>query len=642
MLIFDQLKKSDPQLRVLAWLVALGVAILLGGLWFLQVFSSRRYVESEKNQSFRSVRLPAARGRIMDRNGAPLAENRPSYNLSLYLEDRALRDLFQKQYREARRGQKLTRAELSTLARHSRFVVASNVVAQLSAILKEPLQLDEAKFHKHYEQKLALPLPIITGMTPIQLARVEESSDSPPGVDVDVQPLRYYPHKRTAAHVLGYLQLDNRSIENEEAFFNYRLPDYRGIAGVEASFNSQLTGRAGAKSVLVNNLGYRQPASDTVWAPVQPGRNVVLTIDLELQQAAEKALASAGANVRGAAIVMDVESGDILAMVSLPAYDPNDFSPRISHEEYQKLNDPKMLPLINRATFGAYPPGSIFKIITALACMENGLMREHEVIYNPGYFQLGRRTIGDTAPPGDYDFRRAFIKSSNTYFIHFGLKTGLNSILAMGHQFFLDERTGVPTHQEVSGFFPDYEQVSSKWFAGHLANVAIGQGITVTPLQMTIMAAAMGNGGKVLWPRLVERIIPQDNSFGEAPEVFPSGRVRGRLQVRPQSMDLVRRAMRADVDDPEGTGKAARVDGMDVCGKTGTAQVMKGNSVVDHITWFASFAPYTKARYAVVAMVESGGSGGGTCAPVVGKIYKAIQKWEQNPRPGMMSSEITL
>lgn len=631
MLIFDQLKKSDPALRALSVGVLMGMGVLLTGLWFVQIVMSKRYQANLENQSFRTVRVPAIRGKILDRNGLLLAENRPSYSVNLYLEE--MRGLFQEEYRRLRPNRRLTKAEVESLGRLSRYQVVSNYVRYVSTTVKQKIDLDEARFHRHYYERLALPLPLLDSLSPQQVAAFWEKPTALPGLDLEIQATRSYPHGATAAHLVGYLQRHDSAASDADASFNYRLPDFKGVVGIEGVFDENLRGSAGVKSVLVNNLGYRQ--SESIWAAAEPGDNVFLTIDLPIQSAAEKALRSvAGPNTRGAVVVMNPGNGDVLAMVSSPAFDPNGF-PGVSHEEFARLNDPKLRPLFNRATQGFYPAGSIFKIITALAALDAGAIDPKEVFNNVGFYRLGgqSRPIHDTAPPGDYNFHRAFIRSSNSYFIHYGLKAGVHRILELGQRFHLGERTGIPTLQENGGYLPDPKQIRGNWFDGDTANLCIGQGkVAVNPLQMAVMTSAIANGGKVFWPRLVDRIEPQDLDNDGSVGRFPAGRLRNELGVQPRHLEVVREAMVADVNDEEGTGERAAVRGMVIGGKTGTAELKHGRAVVDKISWFVSFGSTSAKeapRYVVVAMVESGGSGGKTCAPVARQVYEAIQALEQ-------------
>jgi penicillin-binding protein 2 len=392
-----------------------------------------------------------------------------------------------------------------------------------------------------------------------------------------------------------------------------------------------LRGKAGAKAILVNNIGYRQ--NEQTWVASDPGKNVVLTLDLDLQKASEKALAASGPDTRGAIVVMDVRNGDLLAMASAPDYDPNMFvRPRdFSSNDWKRLNDENLTPQYNRALQGAYNPGSIFKIIVGLACFENHIMSPDDVFYNPGVYTLGRRKIRDTAPPGEYDFKDAFKHSCNSYFIEYGLKVGPEKIVEMGDRFNLGDKTGVVQPSlERPGYFPKANQLvkqdGSRWMDGDTANLCIGQGeILVTPVQMASMTSVIANGGKLYKPRLVKQI---EDQLSNEVENLPAAELIRDVHVNPANLELIRKAMLADVEEEGGTGTAAFIPGMGICGKTGTAQIrVRGH--MDHITWFVSFAPFNNPRYAVVVMVESGSSGGGTCAPKAKEVYKAIQKQEQ-------------
>ena len=630
MLIFDQIQNENRPLRAVAVGLLLGMSLLVAGLWYLQIMSSRRYVDSAKTQSIRNVRFPAMRGKILDSQGRVLAECRPSYNIVLYLNE--LSKSFQQEYKQQKPNRKLNREESSELARRVRYTVVSNSVQQLSALLGQPLVLKENKFHQHYEQRRALPLPVLFDVSATNIAMFLEQPNRPPGFELEIQPLRSYPNGTLAAHVLGYMRRDETTGDDDDASFTYCLPDFKGLVGVEGVFDAELRGKAGGKSVLVNNMGYRM--SDHIWSPAESGHNLVLTLDTRIQQAAEQALRTVGAKVKGAAVVLDPRNGDILALASSPPFNPNNFIPYLTSEEEQRLNEPDLLPLINRASYGSYAPGSIFKVIIALTCLEANVIDPKEIFHSPGFYQLGRRTINDLAPRGDYDFIRAFKLSSNTYFITYGLKAGFANIMNMGHRFHLGERTNIPLLQEVSGFFPTDKWLKQRraqgdsWMDGDTANLCIGQGdITVTPLQMALMTAAIANGGKIYWPRIVERIAPQDPFNAQEAQVFPAGRIRSELGVSPSHLALIRDAMLADVEE-EGTGKQAFVPGLSVCGKTGTAQVKKNGHIDRHDVWFISFAPHDNPRYVVVVMIEGGGSGGGTSAPVAKKIYQALQRRE--------------
>lgn len=636
MIVFDQLKKNDPHLRLLTLGVLLGMAILATGLWWVQIISYRHFTENQKAQSFRTVRIPAIRGKIVDRHGTALVENQPSYNVILYLDE--LREEFKNEWSRTRptRGTKMTLPQRRGLEAQARYRVASNIVLQIARNLQQPVELDYGRFMKHYTNQLALPLTLLTNLNSQQVARLLEGSANPPGVDLEIQPNRHYPGGTLAAHILGYLVPDNRSMEGEVADFNFRLSDYRGRVGIEGEFDAELRGKAGVKSVLVNSLGYRQ--SENIWTPAEPGKNVILTIDAGIQQAAERALQSAMAGtVRGAAVVMDPHTGDVLAMASAPSFNPNAFIPRITPEEWRRLSDEELKPQVNRAMQMNYHPGSIFKMVTGLAVLEAGI-DPNEKIYNPSWIRVPGRNkpIDDLADPGEYDFLKAFIKSSNTYFITNGMRAGIESIIRLGQRLHLGEKTGLLSSQETAGYFPKISEVRRGWIAPDTAYICIGQGrIDVTPLQMAVMISAVANGGSVLWPRIVQRIEPAEPHAEDDVIEFPPKPPRNALGVSERSLEVTRKAMLADVESG-GTGKQALVPGMSIGGKTGTAQITDPQGrLVGHTTWFASCAPFEKPRWVVVVMVEEGASGGGTCAPVAAQIYRAIQKLEAEGRPAV-------
>lgn len=638
MFIFDQLKRGERQLQYLALTVLIGMAILIGGLWWVQIVSAKRYEASQRKQMLRSVRVPALRGKILDRNGNALADNRPQYNIDVYLEE--IRTQYWFQYTNHVRREYLTAnptlknppmAARTGLYRQAWYRAVSNITYRVSETLLEPRVLQTNAFLRHYTNYPYVPFAIFQNLTPRQIAIFSEKLSTLPGLELNVKSVRTYPYTNSAAHLLGYVSETKRINDNEDFNFNYYMPDYVGQLGTESAFDSKLRGVAGVKTVLVNSTQYRQ--HDEMSVSTEPGQNVWLTIDLPLQQAVEKALASAMpyVTVRGAAIVMDVRNGDILALASNPTFDPNIFvAGGISSNLWAKLDDKHFKPLFNRATFGGFTPGSIMKIITAIACLESNI-DPREKVTNPGYWQAKDGTrIKDTAAPDDYDFVRAFKRSSNTYFIHFGLQVGLQKIVEVGKRFHLGEKTFLPTRQEVAGDFLRFDNPGKHWNQGTIANVSIGQEMTVTPLQMACMTAAVANGGTLYWPRIVSHTELAAGLTGET-KIYQAGRVRENVRLHPQHLEILKQAMLADVEivnGEEGTGHPAYLPHFRIAGKTGTAEVEIGNGQMDQNTWFVSFGPYENPRYAVVVLVESGTSGGKTCAPVAKKIYEVIAQRE--------------
>jgi penicillin-binding protein 2 len=612
------IKQPDTQLRVVAIVLAAGFFVLLAGLWYVQVFSSKKFAESLEDQAVRTVRIPAVRGKVLDRNGQPLAENRPTYNVELYLAE--LGKHFHAEYLRIRPAKVGTRAEREKLEWTARYNVVSNITSQVSNWLQQPQVINA-----------------------VQVARFAERPGVFPGLDLEIQPLRVYPQGSLAAHVLGSLTRDESSQEEEDAFYHYRLPDWKGVTGMEGVFDYELRGAAGTKSMTVNRLGYRQ--QETMLRFPDPGDNLVLTLDFKLQRAVEAALVTSmyGAQTRGAAVVMDVQTGDVLAMASAPTFEPAEFMGRISSEHWTNvLNHPIQKPMLNRAAQENYHPGSVLKMLTALAALELEKLDAKEIFNvepdperpGKGCIYVGNRKIKDTVAHGPYNFKKALMHSSNSYFIHHGLKPGvLQKMIMLGEKFHFGERTGILPRQETAGEFPDQNDLVRRWQPGDTANLCIGQGkVSVSPLQIAVMTSALANGGKVLWPRLVLRLEPSEPQFGEKGSEFPV-RVRDELGVKPENLRLIQEAMLAEVEERGGTGSEAIVNGLKIGGKTGTAEVEQGGKIVDKTTWFASFAPVDRPKWAVVVMVESGASGGKTCAPIAKKIYEALLSRERDGGP---------
>jgi len=667
MLIFDQLNKGERPLRLMTWAVLLGLLVLVVGLWRVQILQGQAYRERQQVQSFRTVRVPAVRGRILDRDGRVLADTRPRYRLDFYLDE--LTPLFAAEHTRLRRDElqargQLTEAKPGFLARvmarfrrggprtgitvdqneffrrQARYNVVSNLISDISARMNTNLMPREETLYRHWYRHRYLPFPLLDNLTPTQIAVLTEQGWNYPGIQLERVPTRIYPEGSTAAHIVGHVTRQDEP-DPDEPEYDYRLSDYRGRKGLEFAFDRQLRGEPGVKSILVNSLNYR--VGELMLAESRTGNAVVTTLDFALQRECERSLGQVSGEERGAVVVVDCRNGDVLALASAPTFDPNVFIPRLSVEEHHRLLDPVLRPMINRVTDEIYAPGSTFKVFTALALMENGvpLAEEFEVLPDPvhvgrGAYWLGNRKIEDLAAPGHYDFRRAFIKSSNSYFIDHGLRLGMKRFLDFGHLFKFGERTGLNVGRDEAGLFPHFgetlESNGQTWDArnrGVLADATIGQQISLTPLQLAIAYAAVANGGTLYWPRLVDRIEPGELLSDQAAENIRPGQVRSQLAFRRENLERLHAAMRDDVADPAGTGREARVPGFAVCGKTGTAEI-KGAGRRDKVTWFASFGPYEAPRYAVIVMVESGRSGGGTCAPVARRIYEFLHE-----RPGV-------
>lgn len=641
MFIFDQLKREDRQIQVITLAVVAGMLLLLGGLWYVQVVSAQKYKDNMQKQTFRSVRLPASRGKICDRNGQALAQNRPRYNIDLYLEEllapydatNATKLDYKRSHPEVKKFTPPLLAEIGQINQSNRYGIVNNITMRASSILQTPVALNPDFFFRHLKELTYVPLTILTDLTPRQLALYYEQMSNEAAIDLNIQPVRFYPHGTAAAHLLGYVRRQDWPEDDEEITFQYYLPYWKGKTGLENAFDADLRGKAGVKWVLVNNYSYRQ--REEIKTPTEAGQDLYLTIDLDIQRAAEKELAHCGN--AGAVVVMNVRNGDILALASSPTYDPNMFTGRISTGENARLLDERLRPTYNRAT-GSYHPGSIFKIITAISCLESGL-NPKEVYTSLGYYPNPH--IDDTAPADDYDFEKAFYKSSNSYFINYGRKAGSRRLLEVGKRFHLGESTELGIGPEASGFFPKPEEMTSKWHESDLPYACIGQAITVTPVQMAGMVSIIANGGKLYWPRVVSHLKSPDT--GAIEQINSPGRLRDTIVLNPKHLDAIRHAMLMDTENPNATAyksffdkqtgspKSPLLANFHVAGKTGTAQ-REVFGVRDHVTWFASYGPYENPRYAVIVMVEAGIAvyGGTYCAPIAQKVYEALVKSEQS------------
>jgi len=555
--------------------VMLGALLVLGGkLWRVQVMQTELFADSLKGQSVRRVRLPAPRGLIYDRNGVCLADNRPSYCVAIYVEE------------VRRRG-----AWSNTVNK------VEEIVEDLSRILGVEPQVDRDDIERHILRRRLLPFLAWHDIDQTNtLARLWEYNQPLPGVGIYVEPRRVYPKGSTMAHVLGYV--GRADMEPSEEFHFY-LPEFEGKKGIEAQSNERLAGQAGGRLIQVNAAMLKHKVIEE--KPPIPGEDIRLTIDVRIQELAEAALAGE----RGACVIVDPRDGDILAMASAPAFDPNLFVPSISVSDWNRLNDDQAKPFLNRATREHYPPGSIFKPVVALAALENDKATEGTTFSCPGYYTVGKSRFRcwQRHGHGTLNLRQAIEQSCNPYFCQLGLKTGYERIRHMASAVGLGDRTGIEIG-EVRGLLP------KKAWKGDTCNLSIGQGaLTATPLQMAVVAATIANRGHLYRARLIRR-------RREGEELM-------RMQWSRRTLDTVRGGMYDVIQDDTGTGDRARVDGVAMGGKTGTAEYGPRGKRKLH-TWMMAFAPFERPRYALAMIIQDGISGGKTVAPRVRVLMEGV------------------
>jgi penicillin-binding protein 2 len=583
-------RRDGGQRRVAVMAAVVGVAflVIMTQLWYLQVISGDYFREASDKNRIRIRPIAAQRGILYDRQHRPLVDNRPAFTLSLIP-----RELDEAGDRR------------------------SAVLGRVSTLLRIPYrELTEAVSRTHGDA--TAPVRVRRGLTLEDVAKIEEWKLELPGVIVEVEPQRVYPTGRFAAHLLGYV----REVSDEQLRQGlYRRGDMVGQTGLERLLDDYLRGQDGGESVEVDALGRHLGVLRR--AEPTPGAEVVTTVDRRVQEAAEQAMAGHA----GAVVVMDPRNGDVLAMVSTPAFDIDRFTGTIDRAEWQAVVKDPAHPLLNRTIQTQYAPGSVFKIIVAAAGLQEGTLTPMDRVHCTGAFHLGGVTFKDWKKEGhgSVDLLRAVNQSCNIYFYQYGLRIGGSAITRYAAMFGLGRPTGVAVGSEKSGLIPHPRSARGRkgpvWHAGDTVNMSIGQGsLLVTPMQVARFMAAVANGG-VLWrPRLVQRV-----ERGQDVVWSDRGEVTGYVQLSPMVWAFLRQSLWSVVNEG-GTGAGARIPGLDVAGKTGTAQTIansKSDKGQDH-AWFASFAPARAPEVVVVVLVERGGKGGQVAAPIARQILRAI------------------
>lgn len=582
-------------------LMLVGILHLLASLHRIQVEDASLYADAQDATSFRRVRQPATRGRILDRHGEVLAENRPSYCVAFYIE-------------ELRQSGPWS----NTVDR------VDALLDEVSAIVGKPREVDRNDIWNHLHRRRAIPLFAFKGLDARQMARLAEWPGALPGTEIQVQPERFYPRGDLACHLIGYVgagqpreAAEEEGLTEEDEAYNFYLPDLAGRDGVELACDAELAGRGGGHLIRVNAVGYKHEVIPG--RPPVPGRDVVLTIDAELQAAAEAALG----NNRGAAVVLDCSNGDLLVAATAPRYDLMEFVPSLPGATWRRLLADPARPLVNRATGGIYPPGSIFKPVVALAALREGVVDPGALYHCTGSIQVGPRTVrcSHRYGHGDMDMRRAIAVSCNPYFIAMGMKLGFEPRLhddcaAIG--FGQAPQIGIPV---AAGILPSNawkrKRMREGWRGGDTANISIGQGLlAVTPLQAAVMTAAIALDGRVPKPRLLR-------DRGDGAGLQERLELAGKLNWSAKDLAIVKSGMEDVIHAPHGTGKRAAIHAVRTAGKTGTAEYYEGGARKKH-AWFVLFAPVERPRYAMAVVAEDSDAGGRTAADIAHRILARL------------------
>ncbi|MGH7898308.1 MAG: penicillin-binding protein 2 [Candidatus Binatia bacterium] len=585
------------RLGIALGIVGAAIVFLILRFWQLQVVEGGYHRTLSENNRVRLKRVNATRGLIFDRRGTLLVENRPSFDVVIVPED-------------ARRPEEV----LSRLGGylHEELADARQALSTAAANHRPPFENVVLRRDVGWETLVA----------------VETRQIELPGVSLQIGPRRNYLRGSLAAHLLGYVGEVN--VDELTRLTGYQMGDTIGKYGLEKYWEEALRGENGGQQIEVDAFGRKLRVLDEV--PEIPGGNVHLSIDVGLQRAAEEAMGEH----QGAIVALDPNDGSVLAMVSRPDFDPNVFARGITVEEWRSLTTDPLRPLANKAVQGQYPPGSTFKIIVATAALEENIINPFTRIFCSGGMWYVNREFHcwKKGGHGSVNLHEAVVQSCDVYFYQVGQRLGVDTIADYARRFGLGLPTGIPLDHERAGTIPDTvwkrQRYGEPWYSGETLSVAVGQGyVTATPLQMANVIAMVAAGGVRHRPHYMQRIEAPE---GEAVPTFEDKIVK--LGVRSSTLTQVRNALRDVVQSERGTGKRARLEGIEVAGKTGTSQVvrLRSEKKVDQMTlprehrdhaWFVAFAPVGAPEIAIACLIEhAGGGGGAMAAPVVQKVLE--------------------
>ncbi len=598
--------------RYLFAVVGLTFTILLVRLCQMQIIEGDRYSKLSFDNYVQKRRISTVRGVILDRHQKPLVTNRPSYDIMIT----------------------------------PHFVTEASIerIVELLDLNEEQAASLRARIEESSGEKRFFPITALRDISRDQLARFETYKNEIQGVSLEVRTTRNYLYNTLAAHILGYMNEVSASDLAKDSLDIYHQGDLIGRFGVERLYEDHLRGRAGWERVIVDARGRKKtgPEAEALLqgekrVEPEPGHNIVLTVDLEVQRLVERALRNYSS---GAAVVMEVNTGRILASASKPAFDPNLLSGGMRPEEVRRLiNDPHR-PLLDRVYRENYFPGSTYKVIPAIAAMEEGLVNPDDDVVCRGWLSFGRRNFRCGHAHGKVDLHDAIVQSCNIYFYTLAEHVGMNTMAHYARLFGLGAPTGIGLNGEVEGFIPTkewYERRKVPFRLGFTLNAGIGQGNTkATPIQIASLYATIANGGTLYLPQIIERI---ENYDGKVILNF-TPRIRRKIAISPLTLQVIHQALEGVVLEEKGTAHASRLRHIHVSGKTGTAQVnrrIKNGKLIwlpDH-AWFAAYAPSENPVIAVAVLIEHGGQAAKAAAPVAMEIIKGYFKFV-TPRTALL------
>ncbi|WPJ94421.1 penicillin-binding protein 2 [Coraliomargarita algicola] len=638
---YDFHRGENPRILFFFWIVMAAGITLLVGLGWRQLIAYQKYEEIERRQTERRIFKPGPRGDIYDRKGNLLVGNRPQYSAVVYLDD--LRREFRSEYSQIIRAEreKLRQAyeqtpeseredsQLTPNYNDLQWIARQNVIQryidQINRITGRDDSLSMRKIIRHFNEQLLLPLPLVEDLNADQYARLIEQVPVKSAIQIHTDTARYYPYGVAAAHTLGYVQNVNPDPDEipDDGIKTFTFKTKRGKTGLERHFNDLLSGETGTEIWRVDPLGFQDSMLE-MKTPKQ-GQDLITSIDIDLQLAAETALGER----TGAAVALDIHSGEVLAIASHPSYDLNDLSPFIPRNTFDEINERGAW--LNRAVQLSYPPGSTFKLITSIAGMRHGSMTPETEHDCQGLYRLGNRIFRCNARYGHgiVDLAASIEASCNVFYYAEGLEMGIDVLSAEAKRFGLDQKTGIQIPFETSRLVVPSkewkrEQIGSGWVPGDTANTAIGQGfLLVTPLQMATVIASIARNETRTQPTL--RALTNE----EVQRVEHGGEAIGLTQ---KQHDALWEGMERVVGQ-DGTGRLVQIDGLRIAGKTGTADFRAHGKGVN-LAWFVGFAPVENPQIAVAVMVEGTNAseryhGGSTAGPVAKDIL--LEFIEQYP-----------
>ena len=593
--IYEDFSLVRRRARRIFVIVAVLCGLALAVYWKIQILDYKKYESLAVANRTREIILPAPRAILTDRTGdIILADNRAAFKASFIREN--------------------TRDEAASIAR-------------VASLLELDPSVVASRIEKYKSWPAFRPIVVKDRLTFEEVARIEARKNDLPELIVETEPRRLYPRQSFCSHVLGYLQEADANDLKERAR-ELRPGDMVGKMGIEQGYDRRIAGREGRVIDVVDSLGRKQSELERV-DPV-PGKKLALTIDYDLQAKAEELLAGR----EGAIVVLDPSNGEILALASFPTFDPNKFITRFTPEEWQSFVNNPDNPLLNRALQGQYSPGSLFKPVMGIAALDSRTIGLETTFYCGGGIEIygALRRCWNEAGHGALSLRDAIRYSCNVFFYQLGRRIPIDTIARYAEMMGLGRKTGVDIPGEKEGLVPSTRWKKTtrneEWYPGETISVAIGQGpLQVTPLQMAVLTARLANRGRGIRPHLV---------LGASEE--PPG--DSALNVRPEVFEQVIEGMWRSVNEG-GTGQGARVQGFAACGKTGSTQTISretaerigtGAKAAKTHSWFTGFAPRAQPRLVVTVLVEYGGGGGATAAPIAGKLFSLYKSNHDRPR----------